>query len=234
MPSRREIENYRRSQRALTEAAEREMRALLAMLSPDPVVARRELLEIFPALVQAYGEAGLAVTMEWLEQVSPSEMLRMAPGAVVSTDQAAATAEWAARALTEGDRVKMASLLAGAMQRYTLQPGRETIRHTAARSGARYARIPSGKDPCAFCVMLASRGAVYESEHTASRDDSGDKYHDYCWCVPTLLYPDEPMPEGYDPEALYGLYMTGRSAVGEKWPSTTDILSRMREIHGMR
>ena len=33
---------------------------------------------------------------------------------------------------------------------------------------------------------------------------------------------------------LYGLYMSGRSAVGKKFPSTAEILAAMREMHGMR
>lgn len=52
-------------------------------------------------------------------------------------------------------------------------------RKTAAQIG--YARVPQG-NACAFCIMLASRGFVYTSEHTATRSRGGGKYHEHCTC----------------------------------------------------
>ena len=46
-----------------------------------------------------------------------------------------------------------------------------------------YARVPTSANPCAFCVMLASRGFVYSSEEKATKSrKTGDKYHSNCFC----------------------------------------------------
>lgn len=64
-----------------------------------------------------------------------------------------------------------------------------------------FQRVVGGsKKPCAFCVMLASRGPVYNSRESAERVVNpsgkravGDKYHDNCQCraVPAFSS-DEP------------------------------------------
>lgn len=50
----------------------------------------------------------------------------------------------------------------------------------AIRSKVRYARVPSGFNTCAFCMMLASRGFVYHSKESAGGD--GFDYHPHCHC----------------------------------------------------
>ena len=49
------------------------------------------------------------------------------------------------------------------------------------RHGVGYARVPSGRETCGFCLMLASRGFVYRSEEAAG-DIGGrfNRYHDRC------------------------------------------------------
>ena len=66
---------------------------------------------------------------------------------------------------------------AGAMTRHTLSAGRETVRETALANDGGWARV-TGRRPCYFCAMLASRGAVYRSDGTA--DFSA---HDHCGCA---------------------------------------------------
>lgn len=83
------------------------------------------------------------------------------------------------------------ALLWGAMQRMMMQPYRETIRDSAFAAGNGFARVPE-PGACDFCLMLASRGAVYsnadEAKHVfTNRADrgnqkKGDPYHDNCNC----------------------------------------------------
>lgn len=66
------------------------------------------------------------------------------------------------------------------------------------RRAKSYARVLTGADNCSFCVMLASRGPVYESADTAGRQDAFEKwpdakgyinsYHDNCDCVVVPIY----------------------------------------------
>jgi hypothetical protein len=79
---------------------------------------------------------------------------------------------------------------AGAASRHVLNGGRQLIVEAAERDPVTtyYARVTDG-DPCAFCALLASRGAVYASESTAVRTTArskkrgpGKEFHDDCGC----------------------------------------------------
>lgn len=71
--------------------------------------------------------------------------------------------------------------VARAGSRMVLGGGRETVLRTVAADGVGWARITSGK-PCAFCAMLASRGAVY------GRESGAFQAHDGCHCGVQPLY----------------------------------------------
>ena len=68
--------------------------------------------------------------------------------------------------------------VSGAVSRHVLTGGRETVLNSvAADKGAiGWARITDG-NPCYFCLTLASRGAVYKTEQSASFEA-----HDHCGC----------------------------------------------------
>ncbi|MCK2239392.1 MULTISPECIES: hypothetical protein [unclassified Crossiella] len=60
-----------------------------------------------------------------------------------------------------------------------------------------YMRVTDG-DPCAFCAMLASRGAVYLTKSSALTDKGNpeDGYHDGCGCEAEPVYTTTPaLPE---------------------------------------
>ena len=82
------------------------------------------------------------------------------------------------------------------------------------RSKVRYARVPSGGETCPFCMMLASRGAVYHSEATAGGDGH---YHAHCRCRIVPVFGDQQI-EGYDPSEWYRKWQTTIQEEGqEKW-----------------
>lgn len=67
----------------------------------------------------------------------------------------------------------------------------------------RFARVPTGTETCEFCIMLASRGAVYLS---ARRAGMVDHFHPKCDCkiVPSWGKDEWDSPvEGYDPSGIY-------------------------------
>jgi len=88
--------------------------------------------------------------------------------------------------------------LAGASTRLAQQAGRETVRSSA--QGDRYAigwmRVTDA-DPCAWCAMLASRGAVYKSRASAGGRGgrfagvNPDAWHNHCGCVATPVFSDK-------------------------------------------
>ncbi|KAA8831458.1 hypothetical protein EMO89_01615 [Bifidobacterium tissieri] len=65
--------------------------------------------------------------------------------------------------------------------------GRMTMRANIAKDPTkpRWARVCGGVKPCAFCVMLASRGFAYSSEDTASLGGSFHDGHCRCTVVPS-------------------------------------------------
>lgn len=67
------------------------------------------------------------------------------------------------------------------------QAGRRQMRRNAERdpAGVRWARMPIG-ETCAWCLMLASRGAVYLSEESAG---SGGHFHAQCDCQIVAVFP---------------------------------------------
>ena len=74
----------------------------------------------------------------------------------------------------------------------------------------RYARVPSGRETCAFCFMLASRGFVYWSKADAGA--KGYEYHTNCDCIivpgfseDSGVHPDAQI-QGYKPTELYDRY----------------------------
>lgn len=82
---------------------------------------------------------------------------------------------------------------AAAAMRHVLNGGRDTIIGTVDedRRALGWSRVTSGR-ACAFCAMLASRGAAYKGEGTADF-----KPHDHCSCVPEPIYRhDSALPAG--------------------------------------
>lgn len=85
--------------------------------------------------------------------------------------------------------------------------------------GVRYARVPTGPETCAFCMMLASRGFVYASEESAGQDEH---FHSHCDCriVPGF---DGDVIEGYDSKVYLEMYKNSNRGLG-----LNDTLNNMR------
>lgn len=91
--------------------------------------------------------------------------------------------------------------MAGKLDKGVVDAGRELVWNTGRKDRRRKAWIRvTGPDPCAFCSMLASRGADYSSEKTALYSSEGDKYHPNCHCTAHAVYVDDP---AYDVREKY-------------------------------
>ena len=83
-----------------------------------------------------------------------------------------------------------------AWEREIIQDEGDDAQSTPQR-GLGWARVLTGADNCSFCVMLASRGPVYESASAAGRvsassrwgDAKGwvNRYHDHCDCAVVMV-----------------------------------------------
>lgn len=91
-----------------------------------------------------------------------------------------------------GDARKSAFVrVSGAVTRHVLEGGRDTILQSVAADpkALGWARVTDG-DPCYFCLTLASRGAVYKSEATASFEA-----HDHCGCSAMPVWVGTQLPD---------------------------------------
>lgn len=78
----------------------------------------------------------------------------------------------------------------GATTRLVLGGGRDTILESVAADTqvTHWQRVTSG-EPCAFCAMLATRGAAFTAEESA-----GFEAHDHCSCSAEAAYEGSAMP----------------------------------------
>ncbi|WP_280429725.1 hypothetical protein [Nocardia brasiliensis] len=75
-----------------------------------------------------------------------------------------------------------------------------------------WARMLTGRDNCAFCVVLSSRGAVYSSKEAAIEGANGDEYHVGCDCVAVAVFDRDTWPGWKDARRLDALYRQATKA----------------------
>lgn len=167
---------FRLANQSLVLLAQRDLADFWSSLSTSkPDIARDALLEFFPDLVTTYGDTAAVLGADWYD------MLRNAPPSAASFDavlaqpaptvQSEGSVRWAVGPLflDEPDSAQALANLMGSAQRLVLQPGRDGIYSSAAADPivTGVARVPSGAETCKFCIMLASRGPVYQSQVSA-------------------------------------------------------------------
>lgn len=116
----------------------------------------------------------------------------------------------------------------GALTRHVLEGGRETlIRSSAADREARGWTRVTGGTPCAFCAMLAGRGAVY------SEDAADFQAHDHCSCAAEPMYEGSELPgDSQRFRELYNRATREASAAGELERGTSnDLLNAFRRAY---
>lgn len=130
----------------------------------------------------------------------------------------------------------------GLFRRQILAGGRMMIDETTAsdRRARGWRRVTDG-DPCAFCAMLATRGAVgqgtlYRSRETAttaggdSMFGSGTRYHPYCGCTAEIVY-GEWEPNEREQGYIDAYREAASQASAEDGVRTQDtVLWRMRQL----
>ena len=138
------------------------------------VFAREQLEAFFPALIDTYGNVASTVMADWYEELF-NEASALAE--MTAAERANARMRWAIGKAFEGDPAQALATLKVVTDELVKQAGRETVILSSKRNGRRYARVPTGAETCAWCIMLASRGFVYESAGTAGEMA---KYHGEC------------------------------------------------------
>ena len=222
-------ETYRRAQAALSARATADLRKVwprLLTMSPDKTAEALAL--VLAEVTDKYGSASAAIAAEWFEELRDvsgvTGSLTAQAAALPSTERLEVLARWGVGPLfgASPDPVTALHRVSGGLSRQVLGVGRDTLMESIAKdpAGPRYARHASA-NACAFCAMLATRGAVYLSE-----DSGGGKYHDDCHCTVVPVWPGQRYEEAPYVETWREAYSDAPSG------DTKEILASMREELG--
>ena len=197
----------------IADGVEREVTdRLLAWHSENPAATVAETREyaklVMNSTVQSYDGLAATFAAEWYDYQAErvgAHLKQAVTASVYAPKSVDEAVRYQAKKLTEGDFEGFAKTCGEYARNDSLRSLNETILANAKRDskeGVRFARIPAGTETCTFCLMLASRGAVYYSRKTA-----GDfkHFHRRCDCkvVPGFKAdPDAELVEGYRPKEL--------------------------------
>lgn len=151
------------------------------------VEQKRLLLEPFASIVAQYGEQAAYAAADYLflersldDTLRELEYPEIAdPVGFEQAKGAYQSAMWVDNVEDTVARSLALQKLQGITNRLVAAPARETVGLATLRAGTLYARVPE-PGACSFCLMLASRGAVY-SKDTVFKEMK--QYHDNCRCL---------------------------------------------------
>lgn len=119
---------------------------------------------------------------------------------------------------------------AAAAQRVTLNGARSALWNHSELDGKAigYVRVSRTGTPCGWCAMLISRGPVYKSAGSATREQygDGDLYHDNCHCYAVPVFSDEQ----YEDSPLFDL----NRKYEDEWPRVTRGLNGKTAVSAWR
>ena len=161
--------------------AERDLADIFSAFD-DPFMLRDELLDVYPDLVQVYGDEGAAFAADFYDDrraaSNPGGSYRATLAPPIPVEQSIGSLRWAIGPLFSGDWDAALQQLVGASTRLIQEPARETLRWNVDRDPTAVGwRREARADSCRFCRMLAARGGVYTQESAFFAA------HDNCKCV---------------------------------------------------
>lgn len=241
--SKAQLSNYVNSLNRLSQAGREELSSQLWGVwkaTEDVDMLRDAITMLMPNIADKYGNSAYAISADLWETIFKTDTGKKmkATRPTIDTNSAAeSAARWATRGGADTDPQRAISHAAQVAGKMILMHARNTQTEStkaARRKGYRggWARVPMGPNPCAFCLMLASRGFEYATKDTAEyRSSDGDKYHTDCYCEPIASFDESSSIEGYDYEEYADMYYAAREQAGG---DTSAILSSMRQMYGLR
>lgn len=197
----------------------------------DAETMREFAMQTLTTCVQTFGDRAATIACSAYDVTMEELGISVQPSAVynpVSVNSTGRQVDYLMRQLTPDTFDSFAQKLAARAYENVGRAANKTTIHNAERDyskGVRYARVPTGKETCGFCLMLASRGFDYKSRKSAGDMGFGfNRFHDRCDCR-VVAGDDFTTVEGYDPDWLYDVYLDARS--------TIDPASIRREMAGL-
>lgn len=174
------------------------------------VAEKREAAKlIMEGFVQAYDDKAAVFASQWYDYRAEQGGARLKQAVTMTVYEPGSVddvARYQARKLAKEGDAAFARACGEFARNDAFRSLNETIIANVGRDrdkGAMFARVPTGTETCAFCLMLASRGAVYHSRKTAGE---WGRFHRGCDCkvVPSFEGdPDAELVQGVKPRELY-------------------------------
>ncbi len=177
------------------------------------VAEKREAAKlIMDGYIQGYDDIAAEFAAEWYDHraqksgVALDQTITMTTYKPESVDD---VARYQAKKLAKGGDAEFAKACGEYARNDAFRSLNETIIANVGRDkdrGARFARVPTGFETCTFCLMLASRGAVY---HTRKSAGEWKHFHRGCDCKVVPSFEDDPyaeVVEGVKPRELQERY----------------------------
>lgn len=205
-----------------------------------------ELADVLVGIVETYDAASASEAAErydlWRAEAGASGAFEAVPAEGVGPEHIRESVGYALLPLggDEPNPQKALDRVTTATQRFVRQAGRDTIADNAERDPrGHWVRVPTGDETCAFCLILASRGATparYSTRESALYRRNGRKYHNDCDCTAVPVWSEADYPEGYDPEELYSRYARARDEVTAPGHpiDLREVTATMREAYGLK
>lgn len=177
------------------------------------VAEKREAAKlIMDGYIQGYDDIAAEFAAEWYDHRAQKSGVALDQAITMTTykpESVDDVARYQAKKLAKGGDAEFAKACGEYARNDAFRSLNETIIANVGRDrdkGARFARVPTGFETCTFCLMLASRGAVY---HTRKSAGEWKHFHRGCDCkvVPSFERdPDAELVEGVRPKELRNLH----------------------------
>ena len=189
------------------------------------VAEKREAAKlIMEGFVQGYDDVAAEFAAQWYDHRAEQGGARLEQAITTTTykpESVDAVARYQAKKLAKGGDAAFAKACGEFARDDAFRSLNETIAANVGRDkdkGVRFARVPTGFETCTFCLMLASRGAVYHTRKTAGEFK---RFHRRCDCKIVPGFGDDPdaeLVEGVRPKELYELYKQFKEIESYKLP----------------
>ena len=177
------------------------------------VAEKREAAKlIMDGYIQGYDDIAAEFAAEWYDRRAQKSGVALDQAITMTTykpESVDDVARYQAKKLAKGGDAEFAKACGEYARNDAFRSLNETIIANVGRDkdrGARFARVPTGFETCTFCLMLASRGAVY---HTRKSAGEWKRFHRGCDCKVVPSFEDDPyaeVVEGVKPRELQERY----------------------------
>ena len=177
------------------------------------VAEKREAAKlIMEGFVQGYDDVAAEFAAQWYDHRAEQGGARLDQAVTMTTyrpDSVDAVARYQAKKLAKDGDAAFAKACGEFARDDAFKSLNETISANVGRDkdkGVRFARVPTGFETCTFCLMLASRGAVY---HTRKSAGEFKRFHRRCDCKVVPSFEDDAdaeLVEGVRPKELRERY----------------------------